>query len=79
MVNEIKENFQFLKNPGSVLTIFSTGVNTLYAISQGNTKNVLFELYDNEQKTTITTKLVKLNELDESIIDEFESSAKYYC
>lgn len=79
MANDIKENLYFLKRNGAVLTVFSTGINTLYAISPGDMKNVIFELYDNEKKQTITRKTINLNELSEETIKDLESKAKYYC
>lgn len=79
MAEDLKENIRFLKRSGSVLTVFSTGINTLYAVSQGNTNNILFELYDNENEKIITKKLVRLADLTEQVIADLESKARYYC
>jgi len=79
MAEDLKENIRFLKRSGSVVTVFSTGINTLYAISQGNTNNILFELYDNENEKTLISKLVRLDDLTEQVIIDLESKARYYC
>jgi len=79
MANDIKENLYFLKKNGATLTVFSTGLNTLYAISKGNMKDVIFELYDNEKNQTITKKIINLDNLTEEFIKDLESKAEYYC